>query len=315
MIYDICLDSAGSVFVTGHTASIGNFPYTSGVYDSVYNGVAGEGTTDDSFVSKISSDLSTLMASTFLGGSLWEVGFSLASDSIGNIYVANQTNSTNFPIAGPTIYKYFNGGQYDIAIARFNNNLTHLAYSTYLGGNEGEQYANLVITDNGDIYVTGITSSSNFPHSSNAWDTIYSGVSDLFVSQISNDLLADFDRDDIMDIADNCPLIMNYAQDDADSDGIGDPCDNCPDKANPDQADSDGDGTGDACEYKCGDVNDDNKVNLLDVSYIINALYRGGPKPDPLASADVNGDRKMNLLDVSYIISFLYRDGPDLACI
>jgi hypothetical protein len=65
---------------------------------------------------------------------------------------------------------------------------------------------------------------------------------------------------------------------------------------------------------KCGDANGDTKVNLLDVSFMINAQYRGGPKPDPIQLADVNGDGKMNLLDVSYIINFQYRHGPDLKC-
>jgi hypothetical protein len=64
----------------------------------------------------------------------------------------------------------------------------------------------------------------------------------------------------------------------------------------------------------CGDANGDTKINLLDVSYIISALYRGGPKPDPIQSADVNSDGKMNLLDVSYIINNLYRHGPAPNC-
>jgi hypothetical protein len=66
--------------------------------------------------------------------------------------------------------------------------------------------------------------------------------------------------------------------------------------------------------YICGDANSDTKINLLDVSYIINSLYRGGPKPNPIQSADVNHDGKLNLLDVSYIISFLYRHGPAPNC-
>jgi hypothetical protein len=66
--------------------------------------------------------------------------------------------------------------------------------------------------------------------------------------------------------------------------------------------------------YICGDANGDDKVNLLDVSYIISALYRGGPKPNPIQSADVNHDEKMNLLDVSYIINYLYRQGPAPSC-
>jgi hypothetical protein len=58
-----------------------------------------------------------------------------------------------------------------------------------------------------------------------------------------------------------------------------------------------------------GDANQDGKVNLLDVSYIINALYRGGPHPDSYCG-DASGNGAINLLDVSYIISYLYRGGP-----
>jgi hypothetical protein len=67
--------------------------------------------------------------------------------------------------------------------------------------------------------------------------------------------------------------------------------------------------------YICGDANDDGKVNLLDVSFIINDLYRGGPSPNHPNAADVNGDGKENLLDVSYIINKIYRGGPDYKCL
>jgi uncharacterized protein (TIGR02145 family) len=63
--------------------------------------------------------------------------------------------------------------------------------------------------------------------------------------------------------------------------------------------------------WKLGDANGDWGVNLLDVSFIINALYRGGAQPSPKAAADFNGDCKVNLLDVSYLINSLYRSGPD----
>jgi uncharacterized protein (TIGR02145 family) len=64
----------------------------------------------------------------------------------------------------------------------------------------------------------------------------------------------------------------------------------------------------------CGNANGDQVINLLDVSFIINGLYRGGPMPNPIQSADVNNDGKMNLLDVSYIINYLYRNGPAPNC-
>ena len=66
--------------------------------------------------------------------------------------------------------------------------------------------------------------------------------------------------------------------------------------------------------FKCGDANSDTKINLLDVSFIINYLYRSGPEPIPLEAADVDHSGKINLLDVSYIISYLYRGGAAPNC-
>jgi hypothetical protein len=67
--------------------------------------------------------------------------------------------------------------------------------------------------------------------------------------------------------------------------------------------------------FICGDVDRSQKINLLDVSYIISFLYRGGPAPIPWQSADVDHSGKINLLDVSYIISHLYRGGPPPSCL
>jgi subtilisin family serine protease len=59
-----------------------------------------------------------------------------------------------------------------------------------------------------------------------------------------------------------------------------------------------------------GDANSDGELNLLDVAFIIDFLYRDGVPPQTLSSIDVNADGRFNLLDVSYIINYLYRDGP-----
>jgi PKD repeat protein len=69
-----------------------------------------------------------------------------------------------------------------------------------------------------------------------------------------------------------------------------------------------------SCCLKAGDANNDTKLNLSDVSYIINRLYRGGPDFPCRDQADANGDTKVNLSDVSYIINKLYRGGPDCKC-
>jgi uncharacterized protein (TIGR02145 family) len=127
----------------------------------------------------------------------------------------------------------------------------------------------------------------------------------------------DIDGDGVANEVDNCPLVPNPTQIDTDGDTFGDACDNCPTISNPPQTDTDADGIGDACESCClkaGDANNDTKLNLSDVSYIINRLYRGGPDFPCRDQADANGDTKVNLSDVSYIINKLYRGGPDCKC-
>ncbi|MEW5924002.1 MAG: dockerin type I domain-containing protein, partial [Candidatus Zixiibacteriota bacterium] len=66
--------------------------------------------------------------------------------------------------------------------------------------------------------------------------------------------------------------------------------------------------------FICGDVNNDEAVNILDVTYLITYLYKGGPAPIPPESADVNNSGNINLLDVTYLITYLYKSGPDPTC-
>jgi hypothetical protein len=60
-----------------------------------------------------------------------------------------------------------------------------------------------------------------------------------------------------------------------------------------------------------GDCNGDEVFNILDVTYLINYLYKDGPVPEPIESADPNCDDLINILDATYIINFLYKEGPE----
>ncbi len=66
--------------------------------------------------------------------------------------------------------------------------------------------------------------------------------------------------------------------------------------------------------FMCGDVNADELVNILDITYLIAFLYGDGPEPTPMDAADVNSDTLVNILDITYIINFLYKSGPDPVC-
>ncbi|UCD95338.1 MAG: hypothetical protein JSU69_04615, partial [Candidatus Zixiibacteriota bacterium] len=63
--------------------------------------------------------------------------------------------------------------------------------------------------------------------------------------------------------------------------------------------------------YLNGDAVGSNTINLLDVTIIINYLYKEGPEPYPLESSDANCDGNINILDVTYIINYLYKHGPE----
>ncbi|MEW5924912.1 MAG: VCBS repeat-containing protein, partial [Candidatus Zixiibacteriota bacterium] len=130
---------------------------------------------------------------------------------------------------------------------------------------------------------------------------------------------ADYDNDDIGDACDECT--------DLDHDGYGYPnypastcpLDNCPFLYNPDQIDSDQDGMGDACDGisccdKPGDANNNGSVGILDVTYIVSYLYKGGVVPPCLSEADPDGSGGINILDVTYLIQYMYKGGPSPVC-
>ncbi len=68
-------------------------------------------------------------------------------------------------------------------------------------------------------------------------------------------------------------------------------------------------------EYLCGDADSGGDVNLLDITFLINFLYKAGPAPELIESADVNSDGTVNLLDITFLICYLYKNGPDPTCL
>ncbi|PKK83589.1 MAG: hypothetical protein CVT49_07480 [candidate division Zixibacteria bacterium HGW-Zixibacteria-1] len=66
--------------------------------------------------------------------------------------------------------------------------------------------------------------------------------------------------------------------------------------------------------FLCGDASDDGNVNLLDLTYLINYLYKGGTAPNPIALSDVDNSGAINILDVTYLINYLYKNGPQPDC-
>lgn len=66
--------------------------------------------------------------------------------------------------------------------------------------------------------------------------------------------------------------------------------------------------------FVCGDFDDNGDVNVLDIIFLIENKFKGGPDPDPLISGDVNNDGSVNILDIIAMIDFKFKDGPGLTC-
>ncbi|MCF6153933.1 MAG: hypothetical protein E3K36_01510 [Candidatus Brocadia sp.] len=177
----IAIDSDGNVYLSGTTDS-SEFPITTGAYDVSYNG--GDG---DAFVSKLNGDLTSLLSSTYLGGDQDDNGESMVIDSSENIFVVGRTFSVNFPTTSGAYDVSYNGGR-EVFVSKFNGDLTSLLASTYLGGDQDDLGGRIAIKTDGNLYVTGATSSVDFPTTTGAYNTLHNGGRDAFVSKLSNDL-------------------------------------------------------------------------------------------------------------------------------
>ena len=149
---NIAIDKDKNVYVVGSTRG-DDFP-TVNPY-RVYSG------SHDMFVSKLDNSGSSLHYSTYLGGnSDFDVPFAIDVDSNGFAYVTGWTSSTDYPLVNPI---QGDGGLQDVFITKLDSSGSSLVYSTYLGGGATDQGYDLVIGDRGDLYVTGVTSSTDFP--------------------------------------------------------------------------------------------------------------------------------------------------------
>jgi hypothetical protein len=66
--------------------------------------------------------------------------------------------------------------------------------------------------------------------------------------------------------------------------------------------------------FICGDANASGDVNILDITFLINYIYKGGPAPEPVVSGDVNSTGDINILDITYLINYIYKGGPEPFC-
>jgi hypothetical protein len=171
----IAVDSLGNIFVAGGTFST-NFP----VVAALQGTSAGA---QNAFVTKISS-AGTVAFSTYLGGSggLPQQANAIALDSAGNPYIVGATTSANFPVTAGTFQTALNGQQ-NAFLTKLTANGNAFVYSTYLGGVVQDWATGVAISAAGNAYVSGYTSSVNFPQVGAVQS--FGGLSDAFVSEMN----------------------------------------------------------------------------------------------------------------------------------
>ncbi len=173
--YGIVVDRNGCAYVTGYTYSV-NFP-TKNPYQTNQPG-------RDVFITKFSSDGSSLIYSTHLGGNDWDEGYGIAIDRNGNAYVTGYTYSGNFPTKNP--YQTNRLGYEDVFVTKLSSDGQSLEYSTYLGGSNWDKGYGIAVDSNGCAYVTGYTwsNSGDFP-TKNPYQTNQPGEF-LFITKFSS---------------------------------------------------------------------------------------------------------------------------------
>ena len=173
----IAVDALGDAYVTGSTTSA-NFPVAGGPFQSTLKGGM------DAFIAKIGPPGGALIYSTYLGGSLNDEGLGIVVDKSGAVFVTGDTASTDFPVLGayqPT----YGGGATDAFVTRLDGSGQTLLYSTYLGGSGADAGAAIAIDPTGNAYVTGSTTSTNFPVTSDAFQSSNQGTTNAFVTGLN----------------------------------------------------------------------------------------------------------------------------------
>jgi hypothetical protein len=183
----IAVDSAGNTYVTGHTAST-DFPTKNPLRPANDGG-------EDAFVTKINPAGSTLVYSTYLGGSGNDGTSGIALDISGDAYVTGTTFSANFPVTPGAFQTVCAGGmncEYgEVFVTKINAAGSALAYSTYMGGSYYSYGTGIAVDSSGDAYITGYTTSADFPTTPGAFQTVCDGgwgcnyYPDAFVSKLN----------------------------------------------------------------------------------------------------------------------------------
>ncbi len=175
----LAVDTSGNAYIAGLANSV-DFPTTPGAFQEILTGDI------DSFVSKLNASGTALIYSTYLGGSLNDLANELVIDSSGNAYITGSTFSPNYPTTPGAFQVSPPGSGANAFLTKLNATGSALIFSTYLGGSGVNQSASLAIDSAGNSYLTGLTTSADFPVTPGAFQTTLNGVFNSFITKFNS---------------------------------------------------------------------------------------------------------------------------------
>lgn len=180
---DLAIDDNDNIFIAGHTNNPSNFPGVGpSSADNTFTGVEG-------FILKLDSNLSTILAGTYLGGNNFDRLSQICLDN-NELYVTGDTSSTDFPGVDANSADNNIAGTFDGFVAKLNSDLTSILSATYLGGSNLD-FGVAIYVDyvGGSVYVSGQTSSGDFPEvGPGSPDNVLGGFADAFIAKLDSDL-------------------------------------------------------------------------------------------------------------------------------
>ncbi len=147
---EIQVDNQGNFYIASYTNST-NFPTTPGCLQPTSGGGM------DGVVFKLDPNLSTMIWSTYIGGSADDGCYALALDDSSNVYTTGGTASINFPITAGALSTTYNGGITDGFVSKIKNNGSAILKSTYIGTNLYDQSFFIQLDKSFDVYILGQT--------------------------------------------------------------------------------------------------------------------------------------------------------------
>ena len=172
----ISVDAGGNAYVMGFSSSL-DFPTTPGAFDRTNNGAF------DVTVTKLNASGSALIYSTYLGGQGFDSGGGLAVNDAGEAYVCGGTGSLDFPVTAGAFRTPPDGS--DNFVTKLNAAGSALVYSALFGGTDSEGANGIDLDAAGNAWITGGTTSADYPTTPDAFDRSANGMADAFITELN----------------------------------------------------------------------------------------------------------------------------------